>query len=180
MLQSLRERGIGSPALIISDAHPGLGAARTAVFSGVPGRRCQFHLRQNAQAYIFKADQKPVVAGEIRRIFDSARLAEAEEPLRQFITTYRGSAPKLAVWLEENLPDGADEAHEGGFVGEQTIHGGAAADLAVEVFISIGGAQATALCLALAKDREALGEEISENWETSKCHLSLPKTTHSR
>jgi len=50
--------------MIISDAHPGLKAARAAVFPGVPWQRCQFHHQQNAPADISKADQKPVVAGE--------------------------------------------------------------------------------------------------------------------
>ena len=73
-LQTLRDRGIGTPAMTISDAHPGLKAARAAVFSGVPWQRGQFHLQQNAQAYIPRADQKLVVAGEIRRILDAASL----------------------------------------------------------------------------------------------------------
>ena len=41
--------------------------------------------------------------------------------------------------------DGADEAQEGGFVGEESRNGGAAAHLAVEVFAGVGGAQAAAL-----------------------------------
>ena len=96
-LQSLRERGIGLPALIVSDAHPGLAAARAAVFSGVPWQRCQFHLQQTAQAYVPKADQKSVVAGEIGRIFNAATLAEAEDRLRQLVTKYRTSALKMAA-----------------------------------------------------------------------------------
>ena len=43
--------------------------------------------------------------------------------------------------------DGAEEAQEGGFVGEQARYGGAAAHLAVEVFTGVGGAQTTALRL---------------------------------
>ncbi len=86
------ERGIGTPALIVSDSHPGPEAARAAVFSGVPWQRCQFHLQQNVQAYIPKADQKPVVAGELRRIFDAASLAEAEERLRALVVKCCSSA----------------------------------------------------------------------------------------
>ena len=36
-LQSLVARGMGGIQLIVSDAHPGLQAARQAVFGGVPG-----------------------------------------------------------------------------------------------------------------------------------------------
>ena len=39
-LQSLVKRGLGGVELVISDAHPGLQAARRAVFGGVPWQRC--------------------------------------------------------------------------------------------------------------------------------------------
>ena len=37
---------------IVSDAHPGLSAARAAVFASVPWQRCQFYLQQNASPHI--------------------------------------------------------------------------------------------------------------------------------
>lgn len=49
-LKSLKDRGMNGVELVISDAHEGLGAARRAVFGGVPWQRCQFHLQQNAGA----------------------------------------------------------------------------------------------------------------------------------
>lgn len=48
-LSSLVARGLHGVGFIVSDAHPGLAAARQAVFPSVPWQRCQFHLRQNAQ-----------------------------------------------------------------------------------------------------------------------------------
>ncbi|MFM8717672.1 MAG: IS256 family transposase, partial [Spartobacteria bacterium] len=47
-LSSLRERGIGTPELITSDAHEGLKAALRATLNASPWQRCQFHLQQNA------------------------------------------------------------------------------------------------------------------------------------
>jgi transposase-like protein len=41
-----------------------------AVFSSVPWQRCQFHLQQNAQAYVPKAGLKKEVASDIRHIFN--------------------------------------------------------------------------------------------------------------
>ncbi len=38
-----------SVTYIVSDDHPGMAAARQAVFGAVPWQRCQFHLQQNAQ-----------------------------------------------------------------------------------------------------------------------------------
>lgn len=51
-LQSLVDRGLSGVELVTSDAHSGLKQARRAVFGGVPWQRCQFHLQQNAQAYV--------------------------------------------------------------------------------------------------------------------------------
>jgi transposase-like protein len=51
-MQSLVARGLHGINLITSDAHQGLKERRKAVFGGVPWQRCQFHLQQNAQAYV--------------------------------------------------------------------------------------------------------------------------------
>jgi len=61
-LQSLQQRGLHGVQFIVSDDHPGLGAARTTVFPAVPWQRCQFHLQQNAQAYVPRLDQRAAVA----------------------------------------------------------------------------------------------------------------------
>jgi putative transposase len=105
-LQSLVERGLRGVELIISDAHSGLLAARRAVFGGVPWQRCQFHLQQNAQAYVPKQEWKQEVAAAIRAIFNAPSLPEAKRLLGEAVGRYRAVAPKLANWMEENLPEG--------------------------------------------------------------------------
>ena len=47
-LVALKERGIGIPDIIVSDAHSGLKAALRAACNASPWQRCQFHLQQNA------------------------------------------------------------------------------------------------------------------------------------
>lgn len=105
-LQSLVERGLRGVQLIISDAHAGLKAARLAVFGGVPWQRCQFHLQQNAQAYVPRVELKKEVAAAIRAVFQASSLHEAKRLLGETVVHYRGVAPKLAVWMEENLGEG--------------------------------------------------------------------------
>jgi putative transposase len=105
-LSSLKARGLSYTDMITSDAHEGLRAAITFCFPGVPWQRCQFHLQQNAQAYVPKADMKAPVAAAIRRIFASSDRNEAEQRLKQFVEDYSDSAPKLATWAEDNLPEG--------------------------------------------------------------------------
>ena len=51
-IHSLKQRGIGIPDSVTSDAHEGLKAALRATLNASPWQRCQFHLQQNAQAYV--------------------------------------------------------------------------------------------------------------------------------
>lgn len=104
--QSLVQRGLCGARFIVSDDHPGLGAARQAVFGAVPWQRCQFHLQQNAQAYVLRLEQRKEVAHAIRSVFDSPSRAAAEIRLKEIVAHYAKSSPKLSAWMEENLPQG--------------------------------------------------------------------------
>ena len=105
-LQSLQARGLCGVEFIVSDDHAGLRAARTAVFPSVPWQRCQFHLQQNAMAYVPKLDQRADVAEAIRSVFNASSRAAADLRLKEIASRYVYSAPKLAAWMEENLPQG--------------------------------------------------------------------------
>lgn len=105
-LTSLVERGLHAVKFIVSDAHPGLAAARRAVFPSVPWQRCQFHLQQNAQAHVPRLDLRSVVAADIRSIFNCSDLESAQARLKERVAFYSKSAPKLAAWMEQNLPEG--------------------------------------------------------------------------
>lgn len=104
--QSLVQRGLCGVTFIVSDDHPGMAAARKAVFGAVPWQRCQFHLQQNAQAYVPRLEQRAEVARAIRSVFDCLSRPAAELRLKEIVALYTKSAPKLASWLEENLPQG--------------------------------------------------------------------------
>jgi transposase-like protein len=105
-LQSLISRGLSGVRLIISDDHAGLKAARKAVFGGIPWQRCQFHLQQNAGAYIPRQSMKAEVAADIRKIFNAPDRATADVYLAETVRKYAKTASKLADWLERNIPDG--------------------------------------------------------------------------
>lgn len=105
-LESLVARGLHGLEYIVSDAHTGLKAARKAVFPGVLWQRCQFHLQQNAQAYVPKKSMKKDVAEDIRAIFNAKNLNEAKRLLQLTIKKYQDNAPKLAEWMEANLSEG--------------------------------------------------------------------------
>ena len=105
-LSSLKTRGLLPTGSITSDAHEGLKAARASVFPGTPWNRCQFHLQQNAQAYVPKQEMKVSVAADIRSVFNAESLAIATQKLTGMVEKYSAIAPKLATWMEENLPEG--------------------------------------------------------------------------
>jgi transposase-like protein len=105
-LTSLQKRGLHGVHLLVSDDHAGLGAARAAVFPSVLWQRCQFHLQQNAQAYVPRLDQRAAVAQAVRTVFNSPDAPSAQQRLKEVVATYADSAPKLAAWMEENLPQG--------------------------------------------------------------------------
>lgn len=105
-LRSLQERQLHGVRLFISDAHEGLKAARKAVFPSVPWQRCQFHLQQNAQAYVPKQEMKKEVAAGIRSVFTAPTAVEAQRLLDQLLERYEKSAPRLTAWAETNIPEG--------------------------------------------------------------------------
>lgn len=105
-LKSLKDRGLTETKLIISDDHVGLGAARRAVFGSVPWQRCQFHLQQNAGAYLPRQSMRMEVAADIRSMFTAPDRKTAEELLQAAIQKYAVSAPRLSAWMEENLAEG--------------------------------------------------------------------------
>jgi len=77
-LESLVARGSRGVQLITSDAHPRLKAARLAVSGGLPWQRGQFHLQQNASAYVPRRAMLSEVTGDIRAIFNTPDRASAE------------------------------------------------------------------------------------------------------
>jgi putative transposase len=105
-LESLKQRGLGGVQLITSDDHAGLRAARVAVFGGIPWQRCQFHLQQNAQAYVPRKEMQAEVAADIRMIFDAPDRTTAETYLTKIVAKYRQSASRLSDWLASNIPEG--------------------------------------------------------------------------
>jgi putative transposase len=105
-LQSLVQRGLRGVQLITSDDHPGLKAARLAVFGGIPWQRCQFHLQQNASQYVPRQSMKAEVGTDLRMIFNAPNRATADAYLVQVVQKYAKTASRLADWIEKNIPEG--------------------------------------------------------------------------
>jgi putative transposase len=172
-LQSLAHRGLSGVELVISDAHTGLQAARKAVFGGVPWQRCQFHLQQNAQAFVPRQEMKREVAAAIRAIFTAPSRAAADALLTQTVQTYAKSASKLATWLETAIPEGLTV-----FAFPSSHHQRLRTTNGLERLNQelrrrtrvVGVFPNESSCLRLVS---ALAMETSDEWEAGKVYLSL-------
>jgi putative transposase len=105
-LKSLVARGLAGVRLIVSDDHAGLRAARQNVFGGIPWQRCQFHLQQNAMAYVPRQGMRAEVARDIRTVLQAPDRGVAESNLKSIVQKYSTTVPRLSVWMEMNLPEG--------------------------------------------------------------------------
>ncbi len=116
------------------------------------------------------------MAAAIRAIFNAPSLHEAKRLLGEMVQRYRAIAPKLATWMEENLPEGltgfaVPAAHRRLL---RTTNGLERVNQeirrrtrVVRIFPN------EAACLRLVS---AIAMEISEEWEAGKAYLSFLET----
>lgn len=176
-LESLKARGLGGVQLITSDDHAGLRAARLAVFGGIPWQRCQFHLQQNAQAYVPHKHMQTEVADDIRTIFNAPDRSTAEAYLAKAVQKYQHSASRLSEWMAANLPEGLTVfSFPSAFRrllrttnGVERLHREVRRRARV---VSIFPNQAS--CLRLIS---AVLNEISEEWLTGRTYLTPQETS---
>lgn len=174
---SLQKRGLQGVKLVVSDDHAGLGAARKALFPSVPWQRCQFHLQQNAQAYVPRLDQRAAVAHAIRSIFNSPDLHSAQRRLKEVVDENTAARPKLAAWMEENIPQGFTVfsfpmAHQRRL---RTTNALERLNMELKRRTRVAGLfpnEASLLRLV-----SALLVEFSEEWETGRIYLSMDSQT---
>ena len=171
--QSLVQRGLCGVTYIVSDDHPGMAAARQAVFGAVPWQRCQFHLQQNAQAYVPRLDQRAEVARAIRSVLECSSRPAAEARLKEIVIQYANSAPKLAAWMEENLPQGftvfaLPPAHQ-----KRMRTSNALERVNLELKRRTRVARVFPNEPSLLRLITALLSETSDDWETGKIYLNM-------
>jgi putative transposase len=178
-LLSLVERGLCGVQLITSDDHAGLEKARKAVFGGIAWQRCQFHLQQNASAYVPRKEMRADVAADIRMVFNAPDRPTADAYLKKIIEKYTKSASRLAEWLEKSIPQGLTvfafpKAHQRKI---RTSNGLERVNREVHrrtQVVSIFPNDAA--CLRLAS---AILIEIDEDWHTGRAYLNFEENAPS-
>lgn len=172
-LEDLKKRGLGGVQLITSDDHAGLRAARLATFGGIPWQRCQFHLQQNAQAYVPHKEMQSEVADDIRTIFNAPDRATADAYLAKAVIKYQKTASRLSEWMATDILEGLTVfSFPGAFRkllrttnGVERLHREVRRRARV---VSIFPNKAS--CLRLVS---AVLNEISEEWLTGRTYLTF-------
>jgi len=127
----------------------------------------------NAMAYVPKQNMKSEVARDIRRVFNADDRVDADRRLAELIAKYRETAPRLADWLEDNLPEGltvfaVPAAHRKRL---RTTNGLERLNKEIKRRTRVATLfpnEASLLRLA-----SAVLSEISDEWETGKIYLNL-------
>ena len=164
---------MGLPDLVTSDAHDGLKAALRTTLNASPWQRCQFHLQQNAQAYVPTRSMKATVAADIKNIFNSSDRAHADLLLTETVKKYEKTAPELSRWMETNIPEGLTV-----FNFPEKIRRRLRTSNMCETLNSQIKRRTRVVGLFPNEDSlkrlvTAVLMEISEDWETGKAYLSI-------
>ena len=64
------------------------------------------HLARNAIHHAPNAEIRKRIGRQLKSIWTADDLARAETALAELVAGYRDSAPRLAAWLEEIVPEG--------------------------------------------------------------------------
>ena len=104
LFRNLKERGLKTPKLVISDAHAGLHAAIKEGFAGASWQRCKVHFMRNILAHI-PEKSKEAVAADVKRIWLEPSAEQAREYAQRVIAKYEKRFAEAMRCLEDGLED---------------------------------------------------------------------------
>lgn len=104
VFQKLKERGLRTPKLVVSDANSGLIATVKRAFLGASRQRCKVHFMRNILARI-PQKQKKSLAAELKSIWLAPDDTVARERAEVFIAKYQKRLPEAVRCLEDELED---------------------------------------------------------------------------
>ncbi len=104
LFRKLKERGLSSPSLVISDAHSGLVAAIREGFPGASWQRCKVHFMRNILAHI-PHKQKDEFAMRLKEIWLASSWEIARQRAQDLSEQYEKRFPKAIRILEDGLED---------------------------------------------------------------------------
>lgn len=104
LFQSMKDRGMSNPQLVVSDAHKGLVAAIRESFPGTSWQRCKVHFMRNILAHVpHKA--KGIFAKELKEIWLAPSQEDAKARAAMLCKRYENKYSKAIETLENGLED---------------------------------------------------------------------------
>ena len=104
LFQNLKDRGLSTPRLIISDAHSGLVSAIRESFPGASWQRCKVHFVRNILVYVPQKEKK-AFAAVLKEIWLAPTAEFARKRAYDVIDSYAKRFPKAVQCLEDGLED---------------------------------------------------------------------------
>ena len=104
LFQNLKDRGLSTPKLIISDAHSGLVSAIRESFPGASWQRCKVHFMRNILVYV-PQNEKKAFAETLKEIWLAPTAELARKRAYDVIDSYAKRFPKAVQCLEDGLED---------------------------------------------------------------------------
>ena len=102
LFQNLKDRGLSTPRLIISDAHSGLVSAIRESFPGASWQRCKVHFMRNILVYVPQKEKK-AFATVLKEIWLAPTAEFARKRAYDVIDSYAKRFPKAVQFLEDGL-----------------------------------------------------------------------------
>lgn len=104
LFDKLKERGLQTPALVISDAHAGLVAAIRESLPGASWQRCKVHFMRNVLVKV-PHRSKESFATELKQIWLAPDAAAARKRANALAEEYEKRFPEAIQILEDGLED---------------------------------------------------------------------------
>lgn len=102
--QGIKDRGVTSPLMIISDAHKSIIKAIGTVFPGTAWQRCQVHLRRNILD-VANPKYKEGIRLELQEMFTADTIEEARQIKDRIVEDYADVSEKAVKILEDGFED---------------------------------------------------------------------------
>lgn len=104
LFERLKERGLETVWLCVSDAHRGLSKALQKAFLGCSWQRCKVHFMRNVMAHV-SHKEKASFAAKLKTIWLQPTKKRAYQTARMLIDEYEKRFPDAMRVLEEGLED---------------------------------------------------------------------------
>jgi len=104
VFKSLKDRGLGSVQLVVSDAHSGIRAAITRHLQGATWQRCRVHFKREMGRKVSYKKLKQLM-GELASVFAPEEKAECLLRAEEMAVRWEQAAPAVAARLRSGIED---------------------------------------------------------------------------